>query len=304
MFKKILILLWTFSCLLGLHAQHGNLVLRIMVPKQKIYIGEPILVKCILVNNGIEQSKVYCAPYEPLLTAGVLEYTLNIPNHTEDFKYRVRRHVLGSQPPDFTLGSSDSIYWYAVLNWYNWNWGTAFKKFDYLHDLTTGEYQLRCVYYLPSENLSKVWQISSNVTRFSTTKMPKQELENFKEAQEFLDQYLGYPGNMNTEVYEKAHSVLPDIIDKDTSITAEYSHYILAYISPLSSRIDVCKSFLQKYANTSLAEEMEFWLARAYIGIGEEEVTRKAFEEAMRRFPGNVRGYYYQYLKHMGIKEE
>jgi hypothetical protein len=285
-----------FCVTLGIHAKAIDLDFRLDVLDSVIAIGEPITVKCVLINKGIEACKIYCSPYEPLLSTATLSFTLFLPNSDDSFQYWTYRHVPSCRMPDFVLPSKDSIYWYTILNWKNWTWYNTDNNFDYLNDLPLGDYTLVGMYHSPLNDLDSISHILSNTDQFAAVKLSSEEFTTFKYTQEFIDHYFGYPGNMKTQIYEKMHQVLPKYIDKKTNAITEYCHYLLAFASTLPSRIDICKSFLSRYTNSHLAEDIEFWLARAYKGE-QEDSSGIALRKVLGKYTSNARGYYYLNLK-------
>ncbi len=298
MVRKIIFLLFSAGCLWPIYAQSDNLALRLEITKDTVFIGEPMVIKCVLINRGTEVCKVYGAPSDPLLSCGVLDFILSIPNRFEEYQYRVCVSVLVNSPPSFILEPQDSFYWFSILNWRNWTYTS--KKFDYLRDLPIGYYQIKAIYFLASEDLTRRWQITSNIDSFYTIKMPARELKIFREIRNSIDDILGFCAP--TEPNKQSRKIFRKFMNVKNSIIAQFCHYLLAYSSTLPERIDICESFLERYPNTPLAEEIEFWLARAYVGIGREDISKDAYRRALEKYPDNIKGYYYRNLKRK-IKE-
>lgn len=293
MVKKIFYLLTTWSCLYLVYGHPPNLKFCLQLTKDTIFIGEPMIIKCMLINNSGKPINVYGAPSRPLLTCGKLSFSLNLPGDDREFWYGVGYLVLTeNKPPNFVLSPHDSIYWYSILNWRDWSY--RIQKKD-VANLPIGTYRIKAEYFLDSDDLSQHWRISSNVDSFYAEPMLESESEKYNEICQVLNNYFIFI--IGRDECRMIQENFPKYLEIKNSIIAQFCHYILAMSSPLPKRIAFCKSFLEKYPNTPLAEEIEFCLAEAYIGIGRKDLSTQAYRLALRKFPDNINGYYYRNLR-------
>lgn len=292
MIIKQLSLILAILSLFLLYAQEPCLSLRLEVTKDTVFIGEPMLIKCMIINTGDEMLKVYGAPSRPLLTCGGLAFYLTLPCSKQKFRYGVGYMVLSSQRPTFILESHDSIYWYSILNWRDWTY--EIQKKD-VSNLPNGTYKISAEYFLFAEDLTKRWIISSNIDSLYAKPMPDDEAQIYDNVQQAMNNYLIFI--VGKDEYRTIQEIFPKYVNTSNAVLAMYCHYLLAMSSTLPRRIDLCKSFLMNYPNTTLAEEVEFYLAEAYIGIGRNDLSMQACKKALQKYPDNINGYYYRNLK-------
>lgn len=299
-------------CISLVFAQTNNLFLRIGVQKDTIIIGEPIIIKCTLVNKGNADTKIWSAMFDGLLTNRCMAFSLYTPANNHHYNYNVFTYANTLKVPDFILPMRDSVYFYAMLCWAGELGGFA-NNDDTLTDpltyseLEPGTYKISASYQLPG------LQVSSNLDSFVGAYMSNEEIGLYLYVGSIINNFFGWPYNFNNEdldtivnqlqkyVEKEAHR---DYIGHDTatayippykenSIFTQYCLYILAYCSPRSTRIQNCHTFLRKYPDGPLSEQLTFWNARAHFDIKQKSHAMEYLWRLQVKYPDNITGFLY-----------
>ncbi len=279
-----LILLGIFSSLLG---KGNDLVYEIEITKDTIYIGEPIIVKCRLINNSDSAMKIFDYCGEALLSYGYSRFYLYSSNDEKEYEYGVFSHASLLRHSYFSLDPHDSVYFYTILCW-DGNDGFTYFKYD---RAKPGLYKLRSTYF----------KIESNVDSFYADTMPIEEKQIYKQAGPIIDEFWGFPYGTERETTKKILEIFPSII-KRKSILSPFCHYILWYKSfdDESKAESLVEEFFKKYPNSPLGEKLMFDLYRYYAWYKNDAEKGKAIiGEALKRYPDNLLGY-----KYLGIKSK
>ncbi len=277
-------------------ANSNNLVFRIDVTKDTILLGEPLMIKCILLNKGHQEKKIWYGSVGGLLSSGCLGFNLYVPNKDYEYKYDVYMHVISGGSPGFHLPPQDSIYFYTLLSWTG-NMSGFFCPAEsgngqlVYDELEKGYYRIKSKYFLPGI------QLTSNVDSFIGEIMPHNEKQLYEQAGDLINSYIGHPYNIEQEGYDEINEKFPNYIQQTDLVMGQYCHYILAFCSPSSTRIGYCESFLKKYPNTPLSEPIAFWNARAHSGIGQENRSKELLWRAQTKYPDNIMGFQYRNKK-------
>lgn len=298
--NKILALTFGYFCIAS--TQPNNIILKIETTKDTIFIGEPLVVKCMLVNKGTKDAKLYAMTYQDLLSYDRLDFFLQVPDKDCEYIYEPYLHVTPvNLAPQFLLQPQDSIYFYALLSWSGYLSGFVCRSdtlYDYLKydELKQGFYKIKSTYHLPELSLI------SNTNSFYAVPLPPNEGEIFAKTGYLIDKFFGWPHDVEVGYYQTIIDTFSQYRGTENSVIAQFCHYILAYCVPLLNRVGLnrmsaCESFLRKHQNTPLAEQIEFWRAKTFVGIGQEDMAKEVFHRAHMKYPDNIIGYLYQNKK-------
>lgn len=278
------IILGIFSAVPG---KGSNLIYKIDVVKDTIYIGEPIIVKCKLINEGSREVEILAYCGEDLLTYDYSAFYLHNPNNNKEYKYGVFEHAdLFASPRRFLLAPKDSIYFYTILCW-DGNNGFTYLKYD---NPDPGFYKIRSTYL----------KLESNVDSFYADTILTEEKEIFEQVVPIIDEFWGWPYGTERETTKKILETFPSVIKKEKSILAPFCHYMLWWKSfddepQVESLAD---EFFKKYPNSPLSEKLAFDLYRYYAWHKKDiEKGKTIVLEALKKYPDNLQGYRYLGLK-------
>ena len=260
---------------------------RIEVMGDTIYIGEPIIVRCKLINNSDHDMAILAYHGPSLLRFDFSQFYLYDQNNEKEYEYGVWVHTSLIRPPDkFLLAPKDSVYYYIVLSW----GGFLFLKYE---EVTPEYYKIRST-YLSSE---------SNVDSFYAEIMPANEKALFEQVGTLVDEFWSWPEGGGSESNDEIRKQLPKIIEKKKSVIIPFCYYMYYMLwrtkfvdeSKLESYV---KEFFESYPDSPLAEKFAFDLYRYYAWYKKDINKGKSIVlEALKKYPDNLDGYLYLGLK-------
>lgn len=264
-----------------------TLIYKIEVMKDTIYIGEPITVRCKLINECDRDVAILAYQCPSLLEFDFTGFHLYDPSNDREYEYGVWVHTSLIRPPDkFLLAPKDSVYYYIIFSW----GGFLFLKYE---DVKPGYYRIRSTYL----------SLESNVDSFYAEIMPANEKSVFEQVGTLVDEFWSWPQGGRSETSDKILKILPKIIKEQKSVLIPFCYYIL-WKESLASRADESKitfyadEFFKRYLNSPLMEKFTFDLYRYYAWYKKDTVKGKSVVlEALERYPDNLDGYLYLGLK-------
>uniref|UniRef100_A0A7V1EJ70 Uncharacterized protein n=1 Tax=candidate division WOR-3 bacterium TaxID=2052148 RepID=A0A7V1EJ70_UNCW3 len=262
----------------------NTLTYRIELTKDTIYFGEPIIVKCKLINRSERKVPIFSYPGTALLTFGYTNFYLSSPSNYKDYKYGVYLHSnLLVHSDSFTLDTRDSVYYYTILSWI----GFTYLKYN---NLKQGWYKIRSTYF----------SLESNVDSFYADALPAKEKEIFEEIGAIVDTFWVWPEGGWPPMRDKIRKVFPNIIKQEKSVFSPFCYYMLwrMVFNDESKAEFLAEEFFKLYPDSPLTEKFAFDLYRYYGWYKkDEDKGRTIILDALEKYPDNLIGYFYLKLK-------
>ncbi len=252
----------TSSIVVLTYADDMELTFRIEIMKDSIVVGEPLIVKCWLINNSRKTVEICGECGTAALVYGNLDFYLSPKAKTvTPYTYKIGKHVLAPIRSLFTLDPYDSTYWYNLL------WLENFQ----LNKKELGGRSF-CIFatagFLVDKSQQDLKTLTSAIDYFVVVSLPVIEKEIFNEWTSYADEYFSYGDRIPYAKDAKKFHDLCIKIAKSDSRLAYYAHYIASTLGFADRKTQLL--FLEKYPNTPLAEMLEFGLNK---------------EEAMKKYP-------------------
>jgi len=285
--KLILIIISIFNVLFA----QDTLTYRIEIMKDTVYIEEPIIIKCRLINNSGRSVRTYSYPSTSLLSFGYNRFFLIDSYASREYRYGVYSHELLLVRSDtFLLAPQDSVYYYTILSW------SGFVSLNQ-DGLKPGYYRIKAEYF----------SLNSNVDSFYAMQLPVEERVIFDKVGSLIDEYWSWPEACSSGTKDRIREIMPDVIKNSSSVFTPFCYYMLWRMS--FSDDDMANSlvdeFLKLYPDSPLAEKFTFDLFRYYGWYKkDEDKGREVILDALRKYPNNLIGYFYLDLrsKEEGLK--
>lgn len=247
---KVLIL-WTILLIVLSNSQPLLPSFRIEIWQDTIYLGEPIMLKCWLVNNNNLPIKVWKeGPVGLLYTGNIVFYFISVSKDTS--WYAVGIHDFIRRLPDLEILPGDSIYWYSLLGWHNFARSKTLK-------FQPGEFKIKGAYYLSvkSESFDSLLFsiLESNVASYVAVQMPDSERIIYEEWIPLTREYFWWGERFRDRWVRQDYNELCKNVAETKSRFAQYAHYI--YCKSTGDR-KAMQEFLNKYPAGPLSELVEF----------------------------------------------
>ncbi|MGB9721999.1 MAG: hypothetical protein ACPL28_11050 [bacterium] len=254
MIKNLKLLLLYLSLFLAFSEAQSLLVnFRLEIWKDTVYIGEPIILKCWLVNNNDLAVKVWREGPTGLLYIGAIDFYLTSSGR-DTSRYAVGIKDFTRQMPSLDISPRDSIYWYSMLCWNNF---ARSEKLLY----QAGEYEIIGRYTLIAKDAAAdtllFFEIISNKNIFFATEIPDSEKAIYNELIPLTREYFWWGERFDKTWTRKDYNDLCKRVADTKSRFAIYAHYI--YCKSTGDKNEMQK-FLQRYPKGPLSELVEFML--------------------------------------------
>ncbi len=227
---------------------------RIEIWQDTIYLGEPILIKCWLINNNEIPVKIWNKHSRGLLIFGCVDFYLFYPkNDTARYDVGINAEM-GSLLPGKEILPFDSIYWHSILGWHNF----ARSKVIWYQP---GEFKIKGVYYLSikdeDSNSLLYFGLESNVASFVAVQIPDSEKAIYDEWIPLTREYFWWGERFRDRWVREDYNELCKRVSETKSRFAAYAHYI--YCKSTGDK-KAMREFLDKYPVGPLSELIEFML--------------------------------------------
>lgn len=233
-------------------AQPFSVNFRIEIWKDTIYIGDPIILKCWVINDNSAAVKVWHRGPLGLLANGNVDYYL-ISHQNDTSYYGINIEDFSRQSPELEIASKDSFYWYSLLSWHNFHFHS-----NKVSQFSSGFYRIIAKYYLPIEcdtgDYSEI-VIQSNEVSFYAIEETVFEQEIFNKWISLTKEYFLWGERFETTWTRKDYNELCKWVAETKSRFAMYAHYI--YCKSTGDK-KAMRKFLDKYPGTPLTELVEF----------------------------------------------
>lgn len=265
-----------------------TLIYRIELTKDTIYFGEPIIIKCKLINKREEKIPILSYPGNALLTYDYVRFYVYDPNNHKEHKYSTFVHYdLLVHLDSFTIGKRDSVYYHTILSW------IGFTDLKY-NDLKPGWYKIKSTYF----------STESNVDSFYADTLPVEEKKIFEQIGAIVDTFWVWPEGGWPPMRDKIRKAVPNIIKQKKSVFTPFCYYMLwrMVFADESKAEFLAEEFFKLYSDSPLIEKFAFDLYRYYGWYKKDNVKgRTIILDALKKYPDNLIGYFYLKLKN---KEE
>jgi len=276
-----------------------TLTYKIEIMKDTIYIGEPIIVRCQLINESTRDIAILAYHSAALLSFDFVEFYLYDQNNDIEYKYGVNVHTSSLKSPnEFLLASKDSVYYYTILSW-NSNDGFIQLKYS---EVEPGFYKIRSTYL----------SVESNADSFYAATMPAEEKMVFEQVGTLVDKFWSWPEGGWPPMSARILETFPELIEKEKTVLIPFCHYMLWRESLINDEPNVeslAEQFFEYYPNTPLAEKFAFDMYRYYAWYKKDvnkdiNKGRSIVLKALEKYPNNLEGYLYLGFKSKREKSE
>ena len=229
-----------------------SMSLRLEAINDTIFISEPLIIRCWLVNNEKSTARIFGRWGVNALIFGGLDFFLS----TESDSLTKHDYRLGVNASTFTqysiaVAPDDSIYWYNLLWLPNFRMSQLGKELRVV--LIRGEYG-----FCTDESYRDARSIISEGESFVVIPGPEAEIGFPQEWMGYAREYFAFGDNMlSTETF-KAFLALCEKIAKSDSRLSYYARYIPFTLYGVKSDSLNMMDFINKYPNTPLSEILEF----------------------------------------------
>lgn len=230
-------------------------VLRIENAYNSLFCGEPIMLKCWLINRNNTNVKVWDIISQSLIQSGLIHFNLITPTaDTINYRIGIKSHMINT--PTFVIPPKDSLYWYTALNWNNFlNNGN--------HSIKPGDYIIYAIYsYKRSDSLDLHFPyipLKSNTITLVCTNLPDSERSIWNEWIPLTNEYYNWGERFRGSWVRKDYNDLCKKIAYKKSRFAIYAHFI--YCKTTGDTTETRK-FTNIYNQTSFNEILEFIINR------------------------------------------
>lgn len=226
-------------------------IFRLEMPQDSIYIEEPMVLKCWLVNDNDVPVKVWDeGPVGLLYTGGIDFYLTSAVKDT--FRYAVGIDDFTRRMPSLEIKAHDSIYWYSLLGWHN------FIRTP-IRNVFPGQFKIFSRYNLTVKNAMtdsfSFPVIQSNEISFTAIGIPDSEQTIYDEWIPLTHEYFWWGERFENRWVRPDYNELCKRVAESKSRFARYAHYI--YCKSTGDKKEMQK-FLKRYPSGPLSELIEF----------------------------------------------
>ncbi len=226
---------------------------RLEIWRDSVYIDEPLIFKCWLINNSIMPIKVWDRGPIGLLTTGSIDFYL-ITAGGDTHRYTMGIDDFSRQMPSLEIPPNDSMYWYSVLSWHNFVCTSV-------RNLSPGQFRIFARYGLtikdPATDSIRFPIIRSNEVWIIAGEIPDSERVIYDEWIPLTHDYFWWGERFERIWVRDDYNELCKQVADMKSRFAIYAHYI--YCKSTGDKKEMQK-FLERYPGTPLAEMIEFLL--------------------------------------------
>ncbi len=275
-------------------------VYRLKMEKYILLEGEPLLIRCVLVNHSQTPAKIILAPTDRIeaLEYHNIVYEVSRANGSVcGYFMRIHSDIASRKEQERLLKPGDTVCINGILwpdNFFN-------LKERKIVSLSPDSYVVFSRIYLGTKFLPKPARtlfIHSDTARFIIE--PVLRKEELTKIRPFMAEFFGY-GEENTvsdSCREFAYSVL-DEIRKSGSYLAPYADFVyigmLAFDGDrgkLDKGIIEANKFIKKYKGSMLGEEMEYLLVKMiYRKEGKSKEFYNQAQRVMKKYSQNINNF-------------
>jgi len=224
---------------------------RIEIGQDTIYLGEPIVLRCWLINNNNLPIKIWKEGAIGLLISGRIAFYLISPQKdTSPYAIGIHDNLRGL--PNLEILPFDSIYWYSILGWHNF---VRSKVIRY----PPGVFEIKGAYYLNIKDSDSLLcsVLESNVASFTAIQIPDSEWVIYDEWIPHTREYFWWGERFRNRWVRPDYNEICKRVAETKSKFAPYAHYI--YCKSTGNK-KAMQEFLDKYPVGPLSELIEFML--------------------------------------------
>ncbi len=272
---------------------------QIKMEKENLWEGEPLCVRCILINHSTKAAKIIMPANDRNELLYFARISYSVSNNADSLSLYFRNlHCDVSPRPkhEKLIMAGDTLYINGILspdNFFN------IKKREII-TLRPGSYTLFSRIFLGTKFIPeppRALLIYSDTAKFIIKPIVAKEKSRLLKIRPFMKEFFGYGEEMGVSdsCRNLAYPVL-DEIKRTDSYLAPYADFVhismLAFDgdkNKLASGIREAKRFIKKYQGSILGEEMEFLLVKMlYLKEGKSDEFYKQSKQIIEKYSKNI----------------